>query len=45
MNTPVRILLRRKGTSVITTAPDATVLTAIQTMVDHNVGAIVVDDR
>ena len=42
MNTPVRTLLRRKGPSVITTAPEATVLTAIQTMVDHNVGSVVV---
>lgn len=42
MNTPVRTLLRRKGPSVITTTPEATVLTAIQTMVDHNVGSVVV---
>ena len=44
MNTPVRTLLRRKGTSVITTAPDATVYASIETMVAHNVGAIVVVD-
>ena len=39
--TPVRQLLRRKGTSVITIDPGATVYDAIATMVDHNVGAIV----
>lgn len=42
--TPLQRLLRTKGTSVITTAPDATVYDAIATMVDHNVGAIVVTD-
>lgn len=42
--TPVRTLLRKKGTSVITTTPSATVYDAIATMVDHNVGAIVVTD-
>lgn len=40
--TPLRTLLRRKGTSVITTAPEATVYDAVATMVDHNVGALVV---
>lgn len=44
MKTPVRHLLRQKGTSVITAAPDATVRRAIETMVDHNVGSIVVVD-
>jgi CBS domain-containing protein len=43
-NTPLRTLLRKKGTSVITTDPDATVYDAITTMVNHNVGAIVVAD-
>ena len=42
--TPLRQLLRKKGTSVITTDPDATVYDAIATMVNHNVGAIVVTD-
>jgi CBS domain-containing protein len=42
--TPLRQLLRKKGTSVITTDPGATVYDAIATMVDHNVGAIVVTD-
>lgn len=41
---PLRQLLRKKGTSVITTDPDATVYDAIATMVSHNVGAIVVTD-
>jgi CBS domain-containing protein len=40
--TPLRQLLRKKGTSVITTDPGATVYDAIATMVEHNVGAIVV---
>ena len=40
METTVRELLRRKGTSVVTTSPSATVYRCIQTMVDHNVGAI-----
>jgi CBS domain-containing protein len=42
--TPLRQLLRKKGTSVITTDPGATVYDAIATMVDHIVGAIVVTD-
>ena len=42
IKTPLRQLLRKKGTSVITTDPGATVYDAIATMVDHNVGAIVV---
>lgn len=40
--TPVRHLLQKKGTSVLTTTPDTTVYEAIATMVDHNVGSIVV---
>jgi len=44
---PVRQLLRRKGTDVVTTAPETTVYDAIAKMVDHNVGSIVVieDER
>lgn len=42
MKTSVRTLLQRKGTSVITISPDATVYDCIQTMVDHNVGSILV---
>jgi CBS domain-containing protein len=41
-DTPLRQLLRKKGTSVITTDPSATVYDTIATMVNHNVGAIVV---
>lgn len=43
----VRQLLRRKGTDVVTTAPETTVYDAIAKMVDHNVGSIVVieDER
>ena len=40
--TPLRQLLRKKGTFVITIDPGATVYDAIATMVDHNVGAILV---
>lgn len=40
--TPLHKLLRRKGTSVITTTADTTVYDAIATMVDHNVGSIVI---
>ena len=43
-DTPLRQLLRKKGTSIITTDPDATVYDAIATMVNHNVGSIVVTD-
>jgi CBS domain-containing protein len=42
---PLRRLLRKKGTSVITTDPGASVYDTIATMVDHNVGAIVVTDE
>lgn len=37
---PVSSLLGQKGREVITTTPEATVLEAIETMVDHNVGSI-----
>jgi CBS domain-containing protein len=43
-DTPLRQLLRKKGTSVITTDPGSTVYDAIATMVNHNVGSIVVTD-
>jgi len=42
--TPLRQLLRKKGTFVITIDPGATVYDAIATMVDHNVGAILVTE-
>ena len=35
-------MLAHKGGAVVTTAPEATVFEAIGTMVEHNVGAIVV---
>jgi CBS domain-containing protein len=44
MTRTVQDLLRRKGTSVITISPDRTVYQAIETMVDHNVGSILVVD-
>lgn len=42
MGTQVRHLLRRKGTTVITISPTATVYETIDTMVDFGVGSIVV---
>ena len=39
---PVSQLLNHKGRDVITTVPNATVREAIRTMVDHNVGSILV---
>lgn len=44
MGTQVQHLLRRKGTTVITIRPDATVYDAIETMVEYGVGSIVVMD-
>ena len=40
----VRQLLGRKGNSVFTTAPDTTVLEALEEMAERNVGALVVLD-
>jgi CBS domain-containing protein len=42
MDIQVRHLLRRKGTTVVTIRPEATVYDAIETMVDFGVGSIVV---
>ncbi len=39
---PVSHLLKQKGYDVITIGPTATVFEAIRTMVDHNVGSILV---
>ncbi|MFO8231784.1 MAG: CBS domain-containing protein [Longimonas sp.] len=39
---PVSQLLNHKGHEVVTTTPTATVREAIRTMVDHNVGSILV---
>ena len=44
MSTRVSALLARKDGTVVTIAPDATVYQAIERMVAHNVGAIVVVD-
>jgi CBS domain-containing protein len=44
MDTPVRHLLKQKGTFVLTTPPTASVFESIRRMVDHNLGAIVVTD-
>lgn len=35
-------ILSAKGSAVVTTGPDRTVLDAIRTLVDHNIGAVVV---
>jgi len=37
-------ILRRKGLEVVTIAPDRTVLEAVQILVEHNIGAVVVVD-
>jgi signal-transduction protein with cAMP-binding, CBS, and nucleotidyltransferase domain len=44
MNTRVQAILRSKGTDVLTINPEATVYRAIERMVDHNVGSILVMD-
>jgi CBS domain-containing protein len=44
MTRTVQDLLRRKGTAIVTTSPDDTVYDCIQTMVDRNVGSILVVD-
>jgi CBS domain-containing protein len=38
-------ILRVKGSKVVTIDPDRTVLDAVRTLVDHNIGAIVVVDE
>lgn len=38
----VRDILRQKGTTVVTIGPDATVQDAIETLVEHNIGSLVV---
>jgi CBS domain-containing protein len=40
----IRDILRRKGTSVLTVAPDTPVQEAMRTLVSHNIGALVVVD-
>lgn len=38
----IRDILRKKGTHVVTIGPEATVHEAIETLVDHNIGALIV---
>ena len=38
----IRDILTRKGTSVVTITPDLTVHAAVQVLVDHNIGAVVI---
>jgi len=40
----IQDILANKGTGVITTTPDITVHAAVQVLVDHNIGAVVVLD-
>jgi CBS domain-containing protein len=42
MDTPVSVILRKKGDWAITIHPEATVYETIERMVEHNVGAILV---
>lgn len=35
-------ILRSKGSNVVTVGPDCTVIDVVQTLVDHNIGAVVV---
>ena len=40
----IRDILRTKGHEVVTASPDQTVLAAMKTLVQHNIGAVVVTD-
>jgi CBS domain-containing protein len=40
----IRDILRGKGAAVVTVAPDATVLDAMRTLVQHDIGAVVVTE-
>jgi CBS domain-containing protein len=42
MDTPVSVILRKKGDWAITIHPEATVYETIERMVEHNVGAVLV---
>ncbi len=44
MTTHVADILRHKGSRVVTTSPTTTVYDAIATMVEHNVGSILITD-
>ena len=44
MNTPVSVLIKQKGDSVVTIEPEATVFATIARMVEQNVGAIIVSE-
>ncbi len=44
MTTHVADILRHKGSQVVTTSPTTTVYDAIATMVEHNVGSILITD-
>lgn len=40
----IRDILRGKGAAVVTVSPDATVLDAMRTLVQHDIGAVVVTE-
>lgn len=42
MSVPVSVILDRKGSEVVTTTPDATLLAVTHALQEHNVGALVV---
>lgn len=44
MNTPLGVLLKAKGSAVTTTAPDATVFDAVNTMESERIGSLLVVD-
>ncbi|HSR41344.1 MAG TPA: CBS domain-containing protein [Longimicrobiales bacterium] len=41
----IREILRRKGHDVVTVAPTSSVLDAVRTLVEHNIGSLVVIDE
>lgn len=41
----IRDILRTKGTDVILTSPEETVLAAMRTLVRHNIGSVVVEEE
>ena len=45
MNTPVKDLLTTKGREVVTVTPDQTVYRAVERMVEHGIGCVVVVNK
>ena len=44
MSVRVSVILRRKGSQVVTISPNATLSSAAQVMAEHNIGALLVSD-